>query len=181
MHLSEGLDLYTSTCSSAFILHESKRSDTFTCQLPLLRCHLACSMNHGNTAKVAISDAHEEREDARPCRVAEGGLLSGIHTQDEQRDENYSHTGEEEKTSSVPFIRYGCQDLHTRTGEIRHQMISENVQNTNTRLCHHVYEHTLPTKSDMLKMAMIRMGSHSPIVTFLISDSSPGKRHNVMK
>lgn len=129
MHLSEGLDLSTtSTCSSAFILHESKRSDIFTCQLPLLRCHLACSMNHGNTAKVAISDAHEEREDARPCRVAEDGLLSGIHTQDEQRDENYSHTGAEEKMSSVPFIRDGCQDLHTRTDEIRHQMISGNVQ-----------------------------------------------------
>jgi len=84
-------------------------------------------MNHGNTAKVAISDAHEEREDARPCWVAEGGLLSGIHTHDEQRDENYSHTGAEEKTSPVPFIRHGCQDLHTRTDKIRHQMISKKI------------------------------------------------------
>ncbi len=68
-------------------------------------------MNHGNTAKIAISDAHEEREDARPCWVAKGGLLSRIHTHDEQRDENYSHTRAEEKTNPVPFIRHGCHDL----------------------------------------------------------------------
>lgn len=39
---------------------------------------------------------------------------------------------------------------------------------------------TLPTKSDMLKVAMMRMGSHSPKVEFLISDSRPGNRHRVM-
>lgn len=39
---------------------------------------------------------------------------------------------------------------------------------------------TLPTKSDMLKVAMMRMGSHSPKVGFRISDSSPGNRHKVM-
>lgn len=40
---------------------------------------------------------------------------------------------------------------------------------------------TLPTKSERLKMAMMRMGSHSPSVQLWISDSSPGKRHSVMK
>lgn len=39
---------------------------------------------------------------------------------------------------------------------------------------------TLPTKSDMLKVAMMRMGSHSPKVGFRISDSRPGNRHRVM-
>lgn len=40
---------------------------------------------------------------------------------------------------------------------------------------------TLPTKSERLKMAMMRMGSHSPSVQLWISDSSPGKRQRVMK
>lgn len=40
---------------------------------------------------------------------------------------------------------------------------------------------TLPTKSERLKMAMMRMGSHSPSVQLWISDSRPGKRHSVMK
>lgn len=84
-------------------------------------------MNHRNTAKIAISDAHEERKDARPCRVAEGGLLSWIHTHDEQRDENYSHTRAEEKMGSVPFIRHGCQDLDTWRDKIRCQITSRNV------------------------------------------------------
>lgn len=82
-----------------------------TCQLPLLGAHFASSQDHGDAAKVAVGDAHEEGEDAGPGRVAEGGLTVGVDAHDEEGDEDDAEAGVDEEVRSSPVVRQGSQDL----------------------------------------------------------------------
>jgi len=82
-----------------------------TCQLPLLRAHFASGQDHGNAAEVAIGDAHEERKDAGPGRVAKGGTPVGVDTHDEEGDEDHTEAGVDEEVRSSPVVGQGSQDL----------------------------------------------------------------------
>lgn len=82
-----------------------------TCQLPLLGAHFPSGQDHGDTAEVAVGDAHEEGEDAGPGRVAERGLPVGVDAHDEEGDEDHAEAGVDEKVGPPPVVGQGSQDL----------------------------------------------------------------------
>lgn len=82
-----------------------------TCQLPLLGAHFPSGQDHGDTAEVAVGDAHEEGEDAGPGRVAKRGLPVGVDAHDEEGDEDHAEAGVDEKVGPPPVVGQGSQDL----------------------------------------------------------------------
>lgn len=75
---------------------------SLTCQFPLLGAHFTGCQDHGHTAKIAIADAHEQREDTGPGRVAEGRHATGVDTQDEEGDEDHAKARTGQQMSAPP-------------------------------------------------------------------------------
>lgn len=82
-----------------------------TRQLPLLGAHFARRQDHGHAAKVAVADAHEQREDAGPGWVAQGGRAAGVDAQDEEGDEDHTQAGAGQQVGAPPVHGQSCQDL----------------------------------------------------------------------
>jgi len=88
-----------------------------TGQLPLLVRHFSRSLDHRHGPEVAVSDSHEEGEEAGPGGMGQGGRAGRVHAHDKQRDEDHPQAGEEEQAASGPVVWQRCKNLRKSSSE----------------------------------------------------------------